>query len=138
VTNQMNAVNSYRKTQAQTAAPGELVVMLYRGASRFLAEAIQALEANDLQTGSNQLLRAQAVINELLETLDLKRGGEIAVNLNNIYEYMNFRLVDANLRKDPAPAREVEHLLRELLPSWEQIARQTATTPVRNLVEAAA
>jgi flagellin-specific chaperone FliS len=51
---------------------------------------------------------------------------------------MNFRLVDANMRKDAAPAREVEHLLRELLPSWEQIARQTATAPARNLVEAAA
>jgi flagellar secretion chaperone FliS len=134
----MNAYNSYRKTQTETAAPGELVVMLYRGASRFLASAIQALEVKDLQTGSNQLLRAQAVINELLETLDLKRGGEIAQNLNNIYEYMNFRLVDANMRKDAAPAREVEHLLRELLPSWEQIARQTATAPARNLVEAAA
>jgi flagellar secretion chaperone FliS len=134
----MNAYNSYRQTQTQTAAPGELVVMLYRGASRFLATAIQAIEVKDSQTANNQLLRAQAVISELLMTLDLKRGGEIAQNLNSIYEYMNFRLVDANMRKDATPAREVERLLRELLPSWEQIARQTAATPARNLIESAA
>jgi flagellar protein FliS len=105
--------------------------MLYRGATRFLASATEALEAKDLQTAHNHLLRAQAVISELLETLDLKRGGELAQNLMSIYEYMNFRLVDANLRKDPAPVREVEGLLRELLPSWEHVARQASVAPAR-------
>jgi flagellar protein FliS len=133
----INANETYFQTQTQTAAPGELVVMLYRGASRFLVTAIEALEAKDLQNASNHLLRAQAVITELLETLDLKRGGELGQNLMKIYEYMNHRLTDANMRKDPAPAREVEALLRELLPSWEQIARQTSAAP-RKLISAGA
>jgi flagellar protein FliS len=132
-----NAHQSYRQTQTQTAAPGELVVMLYRGATRFLASAIEALDARDMQTANNHLLRAQAIISELLETLDLKRGGDIAQNLSNIYQYMNARLVDANLRKDAEPAREIEGLLRELLPSWEQVARQ-AKAPARSLVQASA
>jgi flagellar protein FliS len=134
----MNAYNTYRETQTQTADPGELVVMLYKGAARFLASAIAAIEAQDLQTASNKLLLAQAIITELVETLDLQQGGDLAQNLGRIYEYMNFRLVDANLRKDAEPAREVERLLRELLPAWEEAARQIKAAPARRLVSTAA
>jgi flagellar protein FliS len=134
----MTAYNTYFETQTNTAGPGELVVMLYKGAIRFLASAIEAVDAKDLQTASNKFLLAQAIITELIETLDMKQGGELAQNLGRIYEYMNYRLVDANMRKDAEPAREVQTLLRELLPAWEQAARQTATAPARRLVSAAA
>jgi flagellar protein FliS len=132
----MNAHQSYRQTQAETAAPGELVVMLYRGAARFVSSAVEAIEARNVPIAHNNLIRAQAVITELLETLDLARGGELARNLMQIYEYMSHRLVEANLRKDVAPAREVERLLRELLPAWEQAAREAAAKPTRHLAAA--
>jgi flagellar protein FliS len=132
----MNAYQSYRQTQAETAAPGELVVMLYRGAARFVGSAVEAIEACNVPTAHNNLVRAQAVISELLETLDLERGGELARNLMQIYEYMNHQLVEANLRKDVAPAREVERLLRELLPAWEQATRAAGVKPVRHLAAA--
>jgi flagellar protein FliS len=74
-------------------------------------------------------VRAQAIISELSETLDLTRGGELATNLQAIYEYLNRRLVEANLRKDASAAREVEMLLRELLPAWEQAAREVVAGP---------
>jgi flagellar secretion chaperone FliS len=130
--------NTYFETQTNTADPGELVVMLYKGATRFLVSAIAAVEAKDLQTANNKFLLAQAIITELIETLDMKQGGDLAVNLGRIYEYMNYRLIDANLRKDAEPAREVERLLRELLPAWEQAARQTKAAPARRLVSASA
>jgi flagellar protein FliS len=120
----MNGYQAYRQTQAQTAAPGELVVMLYRGAVRFVSSAIEAIESRDIPTAHTNLVRAQAIVSELSETLDLERGGELARNLNAIYEYLNRRLIEANLRKDAAAAREVHGLLRELLPAWEQAARE--------------
>ncbi|TME90838.1 MAG: flagellar export chaperone FliS [Chloroflexi bacterium] len=129
----MNAYNAYRQTQAQTAAPGELVVMLYRGASRFVASAIDAIEARDIQATHNNLVRAQAIISELRDTLDAGRGGELAKKLGQIYDYLNSRLVEANLHKDAQPAREVASLLRELLPAWEEAARQTAGAAQRSL-----
>ena len=132
----MNAYNVYRQTQAQTAAPGELVVMLYRGATRFVASAIEAIERNDIQVAHNNLVRAQAVITELLDTLDFERGGDIASNLAQIYVYMRSRLIEANLRKDARPALEVGQLLRELLPAWEQAARQGTAASVAGLVGA--
>jgi flagellar secretion chaperone FliS len=135
----MNAAyQTYRETQAQTAAPGELIVMLYRGAVRFVVSGIEGIEAQNVETSHNNLLRAQAVINELHESIDVERGGEVARNLWRLYEFMISRLVDANLRKDAAPAREVERLLRDLLPAWEEAARQTNSQPTRPTVGASA
>jgi flagellar protein FliS len=134
----MNAYNTYRQTQAQTAAPGELIVMLYRGAARFVASAIEAIEANDVEASHNQLVRAQAVITELLESLNVEQGGEVGRNLFRLYEFMNQRLVDANLRKDPAPARDVERLLRELLPAWEEAVRLAGAGALRQPVSVSA
>lgn len=135
----MNAYQVYRQTQAQTAAPGELVVMLYRGAVRFAAAGAEGIEQRDIQAAHNNLVRAQAVIAELAETLDLERGGEIARNLLSVYEYLNRRLVEANLHKQAAPAREVEAHLRELLSAWEQAIRQASQpVPARQPVAIAA
>ena len=133
----MNAYQVYHQTQAQTAAPGELVIMLYRGAARFVARGIDAVERHDVETAHNSFVRAQAIITELLETLDLERGGEVARNLTRIYEYLNFRLVEANLRKDAEPAREVARLLHELLPAWEAAVRQAQAAAPRPLAVAA-
>src|SRR5207244_5143727 len=98
----------------------------YRGAARFIAAGIEGIESKDVQSAHSNLVRAQAIISELLETLDLERGGELANNLMRIYDYLNHRLVEANLRKDAEPAREVERHLRDLLVAWEQIVRMSA------------
>jgi flagellar protein FliS len=134
----MNAHQMYRQTQANTATPGELILMLYRGAARFLASAIEAIEAKDVQRAHTNLVKAQAIVTELLQSLDADRGGEMARQLTSIYEYMNTRLVEANLHKDAEPAREVQMLLRELLPAWEEAVRQTSATPARPMVSGAA
>lgn len=132
----MNAYQVYRQTQAQTAAPGELVVMLYRGAVRFVNTAIAAIEARDIENAHTNLVRTQAIIAELLETVDLDKGGSIARQLISIYEYLNHRLIEANLRKDAEPAREVERYLRDLLPAWEEAARQAQPAAARPSVVA--
>ena len=122
----MNAYQVYRQTQTHTAAPGELVVMLYQGAARFVSAGIEAIERNDIKTAHESLLRAQDIINELAESLDFDRGGDIARNLASLYEFFNRQLIDANLRKDAKPARDVLSLLRELLPAWQTAVRQAA------------
>jgi flagellar protein FliS len=132
----MNAYQTYRQTQAQTAAPGELVLMLYRGAARFVTSAIDAMERKDVVTAHNSLMSAQAIITELKQSLDVERGGDIAQQLERIYEYMHHRLIEANMRKDVGPAREVQRHLRELLPAWEAAVRQTSGTASPALVSA--
>lgn len=134
----MNAYQVYRQTQTQTAAPGELVLMLYRGALRFLTSAIDAIENKDIVAAHNGLIKTQAIITELNETLDLERGGEVATNLRRIYEYLYRRLLEANVRKDAEPAREVQKLLREMLPAWEAAVKQAGGAAPRSLVGASA
>ncbi|MCL5958016.1 MAG: flagellar export chaperone FliS [Chloroflexi bacterium] len=112
----------YKTMQTQTADRGELVVMLYQGAIKFLGRASAALEAGQPEEAHVNLVRGQDVIAELMGSLN-PDGGEIAQNLFTLYEYMHYRLVQANIQKDPRLVAEVTQLLRELLPSWQQAAR---------------
>jgi flagellar protein FliS len=135
----MNAYQMYRQTQTQTAGPGELLLMLYRGAVRFVGTGIDGIERRDIEAAHSGLVKAQAIVAELQGTLDLERGGDVAKNLWSLYDYMNRRLVEANLRKDVVPAREIQGLLRELLAAWEAAVKQTAAAqaaPGRALVTA--
>ena len=115
----MNGYQAYQQMETQTAAPGDLLLMLYRGAIRFVANAIVGIEEHDIQKANQALLRAQAIVSELIDTLDVERGGEVGQQLLALYQYFQQRLIEANVRKDPVPAKEVLNLLRELLPAWE-------------------
>lgn len=120
----MRDVRAYQHTQTHTASPGELILMLYRGALRFIVAGVEALEAPDLAGAHGNLVRAQAIVAELTASIDVERGGEIAAQLLLLYEYINRRLIEANVSKTAAPAREAEKLLRELLPAWTQVVQE--------------
>ena len=74
----MNAYQAYRQTQAQTATPGELIVMLYQGAARFIVRGIEGIESDNVEVAHTYLVKAQAVIAELQSSLDVDGGGEWA------------------------------------------------------------
>jgi len=126
--------NSYARTyQTQaimTASPGLLVLMLYDGALRFLAQAHAALEDQSesprrIETIHSNLQKAQNIIAELQAVIDHKAGGDVAANLDQLYDYYSRRLLEANLKKDLAPVVEVERLLRELRNAWAEMLHQT-------------
>ena len=121
---------TYRSNAVLTASPGQLVLMLYDGALRSLAQAREAFSRSEtdfrrLEVINQQLLKTQAIIAELQGGLNFKEGGEVAETLNRLYEYYNRRLFEANLRKEAAPVIEVEGLLGELRAGWaEMLAKQ--------------
>lgn len=120
---------TYRANSVLTASPGQLVLMLYDGALKALAIAREAFEqpADDvrrIETINTQLLKAQAIINELQGGLNLEAGGEFASTMHRLYDYHNHRLLQANMRKDVAPVIEVERLIRELRDAWAQMLTQ--------------
>lgn len=116
--------SQYRKTQIDTASPEDLVLMLYDGALRFLGHALDAFGRDDHEQVNNNLVRVQAIIGELLATLDHDRGGEIAKNLARLYLFFLDRLADANVRKDPAPAQAVKPLLEDLRNTWVEAMKK--------------
>lgn len=119
-----NPYQQYRATKVETAGPVDQVVMLYQGAVRFSRLGIEAIERGDAKAAHTNLVRAQDIVVELRGSLNHEVGGEIATQLASVYDYCFRRLVAANLKKDPAPAREVVSILRELGTAWQQIAAQ--------------
>ena len=127
----MSAVAFARAYQTQsilTASPGQLVLLMYDGTLRFLAQARAgfALSAEDprrIAQINTALLRAQAVLAELQANLDHAAGGELAGTLDRLYDYHQRRLLEANIRKDDSIVAEVEHLVRELRDGWAEMLR---------------
>lgn len=121
---------SYRQVATQTASPAQLVLMLYDGAIRFLERARQGFQFEDPlefnQTINNNLIRAQAIINELNLALDLEQGGELAHTLRALYVYMDRRLQQANQHKQEQGVVEVLRQLSTLRDAWAQMLRQQA------------
>jgi flagellar protein FliS len=119
-----NPYQQYRATNVQTAGSVDLVVMLYQGAVRFIRLGLEAMEREDSKAAHDSLVRAQDIIVELLGSLNREAGGQIANQLASVYDYCFRRLVQANVKKDPAPAREVLGIVRDLGTAWQEIALQ--------------
>jgi len=117
---------AYQAQSILTASPGQLVLLMYDGSLRFMAQARDAFGQPEetprrLETIHTALIRAQAIISELRANLDFDSGGEIAVNLDRLYDYYNRRLFECNMRKNEIPLNEVEGLVRELRDGWAEM-----------------
>ena len=129
----MNAQARAYHTQAVfTASPGQLVLLLYDGALRFMAQARAGFARPVADPGRTEAInaaldRAQAVVAELKANLDHATGGEVARNLDRLYDYHLRRLFAAKMERDEAPVSEVEGLVRALRDAWaEMLASGTA------------
>lgn len=128
----MNAATSEQKAyqylvqQIQTASREQLLLMLYDGAIRFLKLARKALDTKDYETSHNNLLKSQKILTELMSSLDMNVGGEVARNLMNLYEYLYYRLVQANLKRDPEMVDEVIGHLTDLRKTWDEAIKIAA------------
>ena len=121
-------VASYKAVAVDTASPAKLVLMLYDGALRFLRAAEDGFAEDDFrirqETVHNNLIKTQNIVQELQRCLNLREGGEFAQNMFRIYDFMNTRLMDANMKKDPENIRIVARLVRELRDAWDQMMRE--------------
>jgi flagellar protein FliS len=116
---------AYRESAVLTASPEQLVVMLYDGAGRFLRQAEAAYGEGAFEHAHDRLGRGEAIIDELLATLDMDQG-EIAERLQAIYVYCKRCLMDARLKRDVAQIALVIRLLGELREAWAQISTGVA------------
>lgn len=117
---------TYRRTQAQTATKGELLLMIYDGAIRFACRAREAIEEQDVMTAHSSILRVEDIVRELSVTLDRDRSSDICDGLARLYDYMLNLLVQANVKKNVEPLDEVIDMLRDLRDTWRQAMRCAA------------
>ena len=131
--NPKNPWQSYRQIATRTASPGQLVLMLYEGAIRFLERAQAGFRLEDPvdfnTTINDNILRAQDIIRELDFSLNVEQGGELAIQLRRLYDYFDRLLLEANLRKDPAGIKEVINRITVLRDAWAAMLAQQADAP---------
>jgi flagellar protein FliS len=118
-------LSSYRNAGlggvVQDASPHRLIAMLLDGAMTRLAAARGAMESNDAAQKGRLIGAAMGIVAGLRGCLDARAGGDVAINLESLYEYMNRRLLDASARNERGAIDEVIGLLREVSAAWEQI-----------------
>lgn len=121
--------DAYKQAAVATTDQGRLIVMLYDGAIKFLTMAIDRLEKRDAFAANTNMIKGKSIIAELLASLNLEKGGDIAHNLQRLYTYMFNQLIDANVGKEPGKVRHVIELLRELRAGWQSIPAAGKTEP---------
>ena len=129
-----NPLHIYRKTAATTASPGELVLMLFDGALRFMTAAELGFQEENFARRNelihNNIMRTQAIITELQATLNMEKGGEFSENLYRLYDFMQEHLNQANREKNLDKIKTVVGFMQDIRDAWAQMLLQTATEQV--------
>ncbi len=118
-----NPYQQYQQNAVKSATPGELTLSLYNGKVKFIKQAILAVEKGDIETANHKIIRTQEIVSYLMDTLN--PDFEISGNLLSLYDYMNRRLTEANIKKDKAILEEVLGLVKELRDTWEEAIKVT-------------
>ena len=110
----------------EAADPHRIIQMLMQGTLDKISIAMGHMRRHEDDAKGSNISLAVTILGGLAASLDQEEGGEIAVNLALLYDYMTRRLLEANLRKDPAILREVHGLMRQIKQGWDAIAPQTS------------
>ncbi|MDM9593121.1 flagellar export chaperone FliS [Pseudomonas guariconensis] len=126
--NPMLALRQYQKVngvaQTSEASPHRLVQMLMQGGLDRLAQAKGAMARNDIAQRGILIGKAIDIIGGLREGLDLENHADSLADLDNLYSYMSRRLIEANVKNDPAIIDEVARLLITVKEGWDAIGDQ--------------
>ncbi|MFD1358951.1 flagellar export chaperone FliS [Fictibacillus halophilus] len=115
----LNANKAYQNNSVQTASPGELTLMLYNGCLKFIGLARTAIEMKNTEEKNKNLLKAQKIIQELMVTLNMDL--EVSKSLMQMYDYINRRLIEANIQSDVEILDEVEDYVLDFRNTWKEV-----------------
>lgn len=125
--NVRNALSAYQKVSVDAAVevanPHRLILLLFSGAQAAIGKARAAMDQKQIAMKGEAISKAIDIIsNGLKVSLDLEKGGDIALRLDALYDYMVLRLLNANIKNDPKALEEVSALLEEIHSAWRDIA----------------
>jgi flagellar protein FliS len=123
--NQQGALKHYKQVRAHAqtegASPHRLIQILMDGALEKIRAARGLIERRDIPEKVRNINWALSLIDGLRHSLDLEKGGEIAGNLEDLYDYMQRRLIVANAENNPSILDEVAGLMLEIKSAWDAI-----------------
>ena len=117
-----NPYEQYKNNAIATATPAELTLMLYEGAIKFGNIAIKAIEEGDIQKAHTNIMKVQRIITEFRNTLDFKYP--VAKDFDRVYEYLERRLVEANVSKDKEIMEEMVMHIRSMRDNWKEVMKR--------------
>ena len=121
MSNYGNYQNAYKKASVNTLDQTKLIIMLYDGAIKNASFAVEHMKSGQIEKVHECLIKTKNIVTELMATLNMDRGGDIAKNLQSLYSYMFSQLIEANMNKKTEPVVIVIDLLKELRAAWTQI-----------------
>ncbi len=118
---QGKSADQYKQMQIKTANPGKLLLMLYQGAAKFMKLAKKNIKEGKIEASHKNIIKAQNIILELQSTLNKEQGGEIALQLESLYDFIYRELIQANLNKNTKHLDNVIPLVEELFVTYKEI-----------------
>src|SRR5438094_6491075 len=109
-THSSSAATKYQHSQVTHADPVQLIVLLYEGALSRIAQGHQRLQEKDRLQAGIAISKAQAIVGELQQSLNMEAGGDIAENLRSLYAYLHDLLVKATIESQVEPLEEAANL----------------------------
>lgn len=117
---------AYENNAVNTASKGQLTLMLYNGCIKFIKQAIKYSEEKNYEEKNKHIQKAQAIIQELMLTLDPQ--ADISKQLMPLYEYTNYQLQQGNIKNDPESLKEALGFVTEFRDTWKEVMKKEATT----------
>ncbi|AMM95088.1 flagellar biosynthesis protein FliS [Peribacillus simplex] len=114
-----NPYQSYQQSSVNTASPGELTLMLYNGCIKFIMLGKKAIEEGNIEAKNTNIIKAQNIVHELMVTLNM--DVEVSKEMMSLYDFMNRRLIEANMENDVAALEEVEGLVTDFRDTWKEV-----------------
>ena len=136
-------VQQYRQASIETASPGQVILMLYDGALRFLAQTKEGFamppSTSRNETINNSIVRVLNIVAELQNSLDHSVEGDIAKTLDELYGFVYHHLTRVNINKDSSMLPNCEQVLKDLRDSWAEmlLAQDTQTPKISSLSQSA-
>ena len=120
---------AYQNNAVTTASGPQLTLMLYEGCIKFINHGMKAIDEKDYETKNTNIQKAQAIIQELMLTLD--RDAEISEHVLALYEFIHFQLQEGNIKNDAARLEEALDLVTEFRDTWKEVMKQGASAYVQ-------
>lgn len=121
----LNALKQYQsvdlRATVETASPHKLISMLLDGVLGSLAKAKGAIERESIEERTQHLNKASEIVVGLKGSLDLEQGGEVAANLDGLYDYMLRSIMTANRQNDAEKVQEIMDLMLEIKQGWAEM-----------------
>ena len=115
-----NAAQKYKETSVQSASKEKILLMLYEGAIRFMKQANLAIDRKDIAARGINIGRAFDIVNELNNTLNHDVGGEIAMNLEQLYMFITEQLTKSNATGQKKPLEDALKVMETLYSGWTE------------------